>query len=138
MNKASLIARILLGAIFFIFGLNGFLNFIPMPPMPEQAGAFMGGLAASGYFFPFLKATEVVCGLLLLIGAFVPLSLVVLAPIIIQIVLFHAFLAPDGLALPIVIVLLEAFLAFFSPTYSPIVKQIFRCPLKESLMGKSQ
>ena len=136
MKKAPLIARILLGLIFFVFGLNGFLNFIPTPPMPERVAAFMSGLMASGYFFPFLKGTEVVCGLLLLSGAFVPLALVVLAPIIINIFMFHAFLAPSGLPLAIFIGLLESYLAFFAEPYSAIVKQVFRCPMKESADAK--
>lgn len=85
-TKGPLIARWILGLIFFVFGLNGFFNFIPMPEtMPEKMATFMGGLMASQYFFPLLKGTEVVCGALLLIGAFVPLALIVLAPIIINI-----------------------------------------------------
>ena len=133
MKKLPLIARLLLGIIFVVFGLNGFFQFLPMPPMPEHAGAFLGGLMGSGYFFPFLKGVEVLCGLLLLVGAFVPLAIVVLAPVIINIFLFHAFLAPSGLALPVVIVVLEAYLAFFSEPYSSVVKQIFRCPMKEAM-----
>jgi putative oxidoreductase len=132
MKKAPLIARVILGLIFFVFGLNGFLNFIPTPPMPDKAMAFMSGLMSSGYFFPFLKATEVVCGLLLLSGAFVPLALIVLAPIELNIFLFHAFLAPAGVPLALVIGALEIYLAFFSESYAPIVKQIFRCPMRES------
>jgi len=131
MNKLPLIARLLMGLIFFVFGLNGFFHFLPMPPMPEGAGAFMMGLKGSGYFFPFLKGTEIVCGLLLLSGAFVPLAIIVLAPIVINIFLFHAFLAPSGLPLPIIIGLLEIYLAFFAKPYSDIVKHIFRCPMRE-------
>jgi uncharacterized membrane protein YphA (DoxX/SURF4 family) len=112
MSKAPLVARILLGLIFFVFGLNGFLHFIPMPPMPEEAGALMGALAATGYFFPVLKITEIVSGALLLSGLFVPLALILLAPIVVQIFLFHAVLAPGSMALPIVIVILQAYLGF--------------------------
>src|SRR5689334_1283698 len=100
MKKLPLIARLLLGLIFFVFGLNGFLNFIPTPAdMPEKLKAFSGGLMAAGYFFPLLKGTEVICGLLLLTGRFVPLALVVLAPIVLNIFLTHLFLAPSGLGL---------------------------------------
>ncbi|MEK6580188.1 MAG: DoxX family protein [Bdellovibrionota bacterium] len=137
MKKLPLISRILLGLIFFVFGLNGFLQFIPTPPMPEKLMAFASGLMASGYFFPFLKGVEVICGLLLLIGAFVPLALVVLAPIIINIFLVHAFLAPSGLPMALLIGALEIYLAFFAKPYSSIVKQIFRCPMKESLAKKN-
>lgn len=132
MDKLPLVARVVMGAIFLIFGLNGFFHFIQMPPLPEQAGAFMGGLAKSGYFFPFLKICEIVAGILLLTGAMVPFALILLAPIIINILLFHLFLAPGGLVMAIVLAALEIYLAFFSKQYSPIVKQIFRCPLLES------
>ena len=110
MKRVALIARLLLGLIFFVFGLNGFLGFLPPPPLPEgPAQEFMGGLAAAGYFFPVLKALEVVAGAMLLTGFAVPLALVLLAPDVVQIFLFHLFLAPDpqGLGLAILIVGLE-------------------------------
>ncbi len=133
MKKMPTIARIILGLIFFVFGLNGFLNFIPAPPeMPEKAATFMAGLMASGYFFPLLKGTEVVCGLLLLIGAFVPLALIVLAPIVLNIVMVHIFVMPDGLPIALFVAALEVYLAFFALPYAPIVKQIFRCPMREA------
>lgn len=106
-------ARVLLGLIFFVFGLNGFLGFLPMPELPEAAGKLMGAFAETGYFFPVLKGTEVIAGALLLSRRFVPLALLLLAPVVVQIVLFHAFLAPAGMALPIVVVLLEGYLGFF-------------------------
>ncbi len=94
-QKVYLVARLLLGLNFFVFGLNGFFNFMPAPPpMPEGAQAYLGGLMAAGYFFPVLKFTEVVCGLALLSGFFAPLALIILAPITIQIFLFHFFLTP--------------------------------------------
>lgn len=127
--KFPLIARIILGLIFFVFGLNGFLNFIPPPPnLPESMMAFMNGMMSTKYFFPLLKGTEVICGLLLLSGCFVPLALVVLAPIVLNIFLVHAFLAPEGLVLAIVIGLLEAYLAFCAKPYSDTIKQLFQCP----------
>jgi putative oxidoreductase len=124
MDKAKLGARILLGLIFFVFGLNGFLNFLPMPTdMPEKAQAFTGGLFQAGYFFPFLKATEVVCGLLLLSGFFVPLALVILAPVSLNIFLFHIILAPAGAPVAIAIVLLNAFLGWtYMDRYKPMLK----------------
>ncbi len=137
MTKPTLVARILLGLIFFVFGLNGFLNFIPVPPnMPEKVMAFMNGLMASGYFFPLLKGTEVVCGLLLLLNAFVPLALVVLAPIIVNILMVHILLDTSGLPVALLIAALEIYLAFFAKPYAPIVKQIFRCPTKEAIDAK--
>lgn len=137
MKKMPTVARILLGLMFFVFGLNGFLNFIPTPTqIPEKAAAFAGALMATGYFFPFLKGVEVLCGLLLLVGAFVPLALIVLAPIVINIVLFHAFLEPSGLPVTLVISVLMIYLSFFAAPYAPIVKQIFRCPMKKAMDQK--
>jgi uncharacterized membrane protein YphA (DoxX/SURF4 family) len=125
--KLPLIARVLLGLIFFVFGLIGLLNLIPPPPdLPERLQTFNNGLMATGYFFTFLKATETICGLLLLTGFFVPLALVVLAPISINIFLVHAFLAPSGLPLALVIGILIVYLAFFSAPYSPPVKALFK------------
>ena len=139
MNKLTLIIRILLGTLFFVFGLNGFLNFIPIPTdMPEKLVTFSSGLMASGYFFPFLKGTEVICGLMLLSGVFVPLALVVLAPIIINIFLVHAFLAPSGLPMAILIGVMEIYLAFFASPYKEIVTQIFRCPKKEAMGARKK
>jgi uncharacterized membrane protein YphA (DoxX/SURF4 family) len=94
-QKLPTAVRILLGLVFFVFGLNGFLHFLPQPPMPAAAGAFVGGLASAGYFFPLLKGTEVVAGILLLSNRFVPLALTVLAPIVVNIVAFHVLLAPS-------------------------------------------
>ncbi len=111
MNKAALGARILLGLIFTVFGINGFLQFLPMPPMNEAAQAYMGALFQTGFFFPVLKGTEVICGVMLLTGLWVPLALTVLAPIVIQIFLFHAFIAGD-VPMSVFIILLEVFLAY--------------------------
>lgn len=125
--KLPLIARLLLGFIFFAAGLAGLLNLIPVPPeLPERLVAFNTGLAATGYFMTLLKGTEVVCGLFLLSGFFVPLALVILAPIVLNIFLVHAFLAPDGLPLAIVMGVLMIYLSFFSAPYSPKIKQLFR------------
>ena len=98
--------------MFFVFGLNGFLNFLPMPELGGAAGEFFAGLGAAGYFFPVLKAVETVCGALLLIRRFVPLALVLLAPIVVQIFLFHAFLDAAGLPMAIVLIALQAYLGF--------------------------
>ena len=97
MKYAILIARILLGLMFAVFGSNAFLHFIRMPELQGQAGEFIGALLNSGYIYP-IAALEVVGGLLLLIGArFVPLGLTVLGPVIVNIVLYHIFLDKEGL-----------------------------------------
>ncbi len=108
--KIDMAAQALLGLVFFVFGLNGFFEFLPMPEMGETAGTFFGGLAATGYFLPVLKIVETGCGLLLLLRLFSPLALVVLAPVIVQILLFHVFLDPAGLPMAVVITLLAVYL----------------------------
>ena len=121
--KAKTAARLLLGAIFFVFGLNGFLHFIPMPAPTGPTAVFMTGLGATGYFFPLLKGTEVLAGRLLLGNRFVPLALTVLAPIALNIVAFHAFLAPSGLLLPLVIVALGVYLAYTErAVFAPLLR----------------
>ena len=116
------VARVLLGLVFFVFGLNGFLHFIPQPPPSGVVATFTGGLAATGYFFPLLKGTETIAGALLLSRRFVPLALVVLAPILVNIVAFHAFLAPSGLPLAVVLVALEIGLAYANrAAFAPIL-----------------
>lgn len=125
--KLPLIARVLLGLVFLFGGITGLLNLFPPPPdLPERLQAFNSGLMASGYFFPLLKATETVCGALLLSGFFVPLALVILAPIVINIIMVHAFLAPSGIPLALIIGILTAYLAFFAEPYSHVVKSLFR------------
>jgi putative oxidoreductase len=106
MKIVILIARLLLGLIFVIFGLNGFLNFLSMGPMPSGlAGQFVGALVLSHYFW-VVAALQVVGGLLLLVNRFVPLALVLLGPVIVNIILYHVFLNPSGAALAIVVVIL--------------------------------
>ncbi|MEO7988518.1 MAG: hypothetical protein ABI663_03195 [Chryseolinea sp.] len=122
---SAIAARILLGLIYFVFGLNFFFHFIPTPPPHGGvADAFTGGLFQSGYFFPMLKGIEVVLGALLLIGFFVPLALLILAPISINILLFHAFLAPDNTIMGIVIVFVHIYLFwayrdYYKPLFAP-------------------
>lgn len=126
-SKLVIIARILLGIVFFASGLVGLLNLVPTPPdLPEALVKFNSGLAATGYFLPFLKLTEVICGLLLLANAFVPLSLVIIAPIVLNIFLVHAFLAPSGLPLAIILGLLTIYLSFFAQPYSYTIRSLFK------------
>ena len=88
--------------------------------MPDAAQAFFGGLAATGYMLPLLFAAQVLGGVLLLVGM-VPLGLLILAPVIVNIVAFHVFLAPEGLPLAIVVAILEFFLAWtHRKAYAPV------------------
>jgi hypothetical protein len=102
-SKAPVAARLALGAIFMLFGLNGFFRFLPQPaePPPPAALAFAGALFQTGYMFPLIKGTEVLAAALLLSGRSVPFALTLLAPIVVNIVAFHVFLAPGAVPLAI-------------------------------------
>lgn len=117
-------ARILMGLLFFLTGLNGFLNFLPQPstPMPAGAVAFFGAMLHTGYLFPLVMGTELLVGALLLVNRFVPLALALLAPVIVNIVAFHAFLAPSGLGIAGVLLALESYLAWaYRKAYRPML-----------------
>ena len=103
MKYVIIIAQVLLGLLFAVFGSNAFLHFIPTPPLPPgDAGAFAGALINSGYIY-VVGALQVIGGLCLLIGSrFVPLGLTLLGPVIVNIALYHIFL--DHVANPIAIV----------------------------------
>ena len=108
------IVRILMGLMFFIFGLNGFLNFIPQPktPMPEGAVAFAGALMKTGYMMQLVAGTQLIVGVLLLLNRFVPLALALIAPIIVGIMTFHIFLAPSSIGPGVVVLAMELYLAW--------------------------
>ena len=130
------VARLFLGLVFTVFGLNFFLHFLPMPAAPPRAAAFAGALFASGYLFPLLKATEVVAGLLLLGGFFVPLVLAVLAPIVINIVGFHLFLEPSGLPIPLALLAAELYLAWsYRSAFAPMLH--LRTPLPQKVTAEA-
>ena len=115
-------ARLFMGLVFTVFGLNFFLHFLPMPAPAPRAGAFFGALYASGYLLPLLKATEVAAGLLLLTGRFVPLALTLLAPIVVNILGFHLFLAPSGVPLPAALLAAELYLAWsYRDAFAPML-----------------
>src|SRR5437773_4510478 len=112
MKIVVLIARLLLGLIFVALGLNGFLNFLSMGPMPSGlAGQFIGALFQSHYYF-VVAGLQVVGGLLLLVNRFVPLALVLLGPVIVNILLYDLFMNPTGIALAIVVTVLW-FIVFY-------------------------
>ncbi len=117
------VARVLMGLLFLVTGLNGFLNFLPQPSsMPEGAAAFSGALLKTGYMFPLIMGTQLLSGVLLLFNRFVPLALALLAPVVVNIVAFHAFLAPAGLGLALVVLLLELYLAWaYRKSFRPML-----------------
>ena len=109
MKYITLVCRILLGLMFAIFGSNAFLHFMPMPELQGDAAAFMGALINSGYFYP-IALLQVLGGLCLLSGRFVPLGLTLLGPIIVNIDLYHLFIDRSGLPMAIVISIVALFL----------------------------
>ena len=111
------IARVLLGLMFTLFGAMGLamafhMMKAPEQPMPEGAKAFNMALANSGYMMPLVSGTQFVVGVLLLFNRFVPLALAVLAPVLVNIVLFHLFLQPAGIVPGLVATALELYLAW--------------------------
>jgi uncharacterized membrane protein YphA (DoxX/SURF4 family) len=123
-------ARLFLGLVFTVFGLNFFLHFLPTPPEPPKALAFAGALFGSGYLFPLLKSIEVAAGLLLLSGLFVPLALALLAPVLVNIIGFHLFLAPGGLPIPLALLAAELYLAWtYRAAFAPMLH--LRTPLPQ-------
>ncbi len=104
MKIASLIARIIMGLIFVIFGLNGFLHFIPGPLPPGLAGQFLSALIQSHYVW-LVSGAQFIGGALVLAGRFIPLGLAILAPVIVNIDTFHIFLMPTGAQIAILITL---------------------------------
>ena len=129
------VARVLFGLVFVVFGANAFLQFMPpQPPPPPAAAAFAGGLFSAGYFLILLKGTEIVAGLLLLANRFVPLALVLLAPIVLNIAGFHFFLAPAGSAIAVVLLALNVYLAWvYRAAYAPLlVAKSAPAPVAES------
>jgi hypothetical protein len=123
-------ARLLLGLTFFVCGLNGFLNFLPAPtgPMPAAAVAFGGALFGTGYLMPLIAGTELAAGALLLGNCFAPLALILLAPVVVNIVLFHAFLTPGDVFVAGLVLALEAGLALaYRRSYAALF--VLRAPL---------
>ena len=109
MKILTIIVRSLLGLTFVVFGLNAFLQFIPLPPPQGLAGDFMKALFVSHYFY-VVAILQSVGGALCLLGRFVPLGLTLLCPVIVNILLFHIFLEPSGLPLAVVVSVLALFL----------------------------
>jgi putative oxidoreductase len=112
MKILTIIARVLLGLIFVFFGSNGLLHFLPMPPLPQGvAGEYLHSFFASGYVY-VISVFQLIAGLLLLIGKFVPLGLTILGAIIVNIWAFHLLMAPAGLPPAVVVTILELFLVW--------------------------
>jgi uncharacterized membrane protein YphA (DoxX/SURF4 family) len=117
------VARIALGLTFATFGLNKLLAFLPQPPLSGPPAQFFGALFATGYMLPLIAVTEIVAGLMLLSNRWVPLGLTLLAPVIVNILGFHLFLAPAGLPMPVVVLALEVYLSWsYRDAYAPMLR----------------
>jgi hypothetical protein len=122
-------ARIVMGFGFFASGVFGILLALgvvpfPQPPTPPSEGvaAMLGGIMKSGYLFPLIKITEAIVGALLLSNRFVPLALAIIAPVLVNILAFHAFLAPSGIVPGLVLFALELYLAWsYRAAYRPML-----------------
>jgi uncharacterized membrane protein YphA (DoxX/SURF4 family) len=121
MRIIVIVARVLLGLVFFVFGLNGLHPFMPNPPPPPAAAAFFGALIATHYMFFLIFGTQVLGGALLILGIAVPFALTILAPVVVNIIFFHIFLSPDLLPMALVVAAFELFLAwYYRAAFAPL------------------
>ena len=135
MNTASTIARFVLGLVFVVFGLNGFLNFMPMGPVPPLAGQFAGALIQSHYM-AVVQTLEIVSGLLLVTNSYALLATTVLAPVIVNILLFHMFMAPAGLPVAALVTALWVVTAYpYRALLSPLFQRRFDAEERESAVS---
>lgn len=111
-SKFTMTVRILLGIVLVVFGSNKFLSFIPSEPMTGSAGEFMNSLGATGYIFPVVGILEVFIGIMLLLKKWVPFVIILLAPISINILLFHLFLDIPGVTVALLVVFFNAILIY--------------------------
>lgn len=112
MQKATLIVRLLLGALFVFSSVSFFLNACATPELSEPMQALMTGMLATKYMLPLVKALELICGIALIVGRFVPLATVILFPITVNIVLIHLFIEPNGIPMALAILVANLFLAY--------------------------
>ena len=124
MKYMPAMARILMGLAFTVFGLNGFIHFMPEPKdMPPAEMDFLRALIKSGFMMPLVSGTQLLVGILLLVNCFVPLALALIAPIIVGIIGFHLFLAPSSIGPGIVVLVLELFLAWsYHGAFRPMLR----------------
>lgn len=117
------VARVILGLIFLVFGLNHSFHFIPMPPPTGTAADFLYGLMKAPYMFPLISFIEVISGVLLLSGSLIPFALLLLFPVTLNIFFFHLVLAPANLGMAVFLMAAHIVLAvYYWPVYKPIFK----------------
>jgi uncharacterized membrane protein YphA (DoxX/SURF4 family) len=112
MKVAVIIVRIVMGLLFLVSAIGFFFNLMPQPELSGNAQLFIGGMAASVYLFPLLKVIETLCAIAFLSGRFVPLATVVIFPVTVNILLYHSFLAPQDMIIPVLLFLANVFLAY--------------------------
>lgn len=113
MKIAVIIVRVLMGLLYLFASVVVLFNLVPTPELQGSMKVFNEGIAASGYLMPLIKITELVCAIALLTGRFVTLAVVVLFPIVVNIVMVHALIAPEGLPTAIFLLLGNLFLAYY-------------------------
>lgn len=134
MKVATIITRSLLGLLFAVMGSNEFLHFFPLPAMQGPAGQFIGAMFETHYLYVF-AACEVIGGLLLLTGGYGPLGLTLVGPVIVNILAFHAFMAPSGLPVALIVSALAVFLLWsYREHFAGLVKPV---PRRRSVSAKS-
>lgn len=111
-SQFTMLVRIILGITLVVFGSNKFLHFVPLPPPTGSAADFMNSLGATGYIFPIIGVLEVCIGIMLLLKKWVAFALILLAPISINIFLFHSFLAIPGMGVAVVVLLFNIILIY--------------------------
>ncbi|MDP2362082.1 MAG: DoxX family membrane protein [bacterium] len=124
MKITSTVLRVLMGLLFLFASLTYWFKLIVPPPLEGAMKVFNDGLEASRYLIPTVKALELLGGLALVLGRFVPLALLVLAPIVVNILLIHIFLAPEGLPIALFLVVASLLVAYqrrdsFRPLFKP-------------------
>ena len=112
MKIVFLIARLLLGLMFLVFGSNDFLHFIPMGPMPPGTAGEFAGILIATHYMNVVGLIMVVSGILFLVNRYVPLALVLLAPVLVNILLFHILMQPKGVAMGALATLLWFLVAY--------------------------
>lgn len=121
MKIITVVTRLLIGLLYTVSAVGYFLDFMPQPELEGPSAQFIMGLSATGYFIPFLKSIELICGLSLVTGKFVAVATIIIFPVTVNIFLYHAFLAPEGMIIPVLMMLANVFLAYaYWDRYKPI------------------
>jgi putative oxidoreductase len=122
MRAIETAARLVLGGIFLVFAADFVLHFMPELPFTDAGGRYLEALLATGYMFPLIKVVEVAAAVLIVTRRFAPLGVVLVAPVVLNIALYHLVLDPNGAAIAAILVGCEAFLLW---TYRAALRPLF-------------